>query len=162
MRKFTTGFFGVTLLLYYVYGENQKPKKGCFLKIPTKGKKKRKGKLNKKKALTLISSFLSCLWETYVASISFLHFLIWELWWACDWEASRYVTFSFLGLNCDPFLFCRHMGSLKSMRHGSLLKAIYKFSMVRQNYGKCPFGLFCSCYFFLITWMRELMIEQNP
>jgi len=61
MRKFTTGFFGVTLLLYYVYVENQKPKKGCFLKIPTKEKKKRKGKLNKKKALTLISSFLSCL-----------------------------------------------------------------------------------------------------
>jgi len=29
-----------------------------------------------------------------------------------------------------------HMGPLKSMRHGSLLKAIYNFSMVRQNYGK--------------------------
>ncbi|KAF5448791.1 hypothetical protein F2P56_029295, partial [Juglans regia] len=29
-----------------------------------------------------------------------------------------------------------HMGSLKSMRYGSLIKAIYKFTMVRQNYGK--------------------------
>ncbi|XP_059434706.1 uncharacterized protein LOC132167710 [Corylus avellana] len=29
-----------------------------------------------------------------------------------------------------------HMGSLKSMRHGSLLKAIYKFTIVRQNFGK--------------------------
>ncbi|XP_024034632.1 dehydrodolichyl diphosphate synthase complex subunit NUS1 isoform X2 [Citrus clementina] len=27
-----------------------------------------------------------------------------------------------------------HMGRLKSMRYGSLLKAIYKFTMVRQNY----------------------------
>ncbi|RVX12316.1 hypothetical protein CK203_010695 [Vitis vinifera] len=30
----------------------------------------------------------------------------------------------------------RHMGPLKSMKYGSLLKAIYKFSMVHQNYGK--------------------------
>lgn len=29
-----------------------------------------------------------------------------------------------------------HMGPLKSMRHGSLIKAIYKFTTVRQNYGK--------------------------
>lgn len=29
-----------------------------------------------------------------------------------------------------------HMGPLKSMRRGSLIKAIYKFTMVRQNYGK--------------------------
>ncbi|WKA01366.1 hypothetical protein VitviT2T_019649 [Vitis vinifera] len=29
----------------------------------------------------------------------------------------------------------RHMGPLKSMKYGSLLKAIYKFSMVHQNYG---------------------------
>ncbi|XP_060676371.1 uncharacterized protein LOC107404940 isoform X2 [Ziziphus jujuba] len=29
-----------------------------------------------------------------------------------------------------------HMGPLKSMRYGSLIKAIYKFTMVRQNYGK--------------------------
>lgn len=29
-----------------------------------------------------------------------------------------------------------HMGPLKSMKYGSLLKAIYKFTMVRQNYGK--------------------------
>ncbi|CAH2038220.1 unnamed protein product [Thlaspi arvense] len=29
-----------------------------------------------------------------------------------------------------------HMGSLKYMRYGSLLKAIYKFTGVRQNYGK--------------------------
>ncbi|XP_034678208.1 dehydrodolichyl diphosphate synthase complex subunit NUS1 isoform X1 [Vitis riparia] len=28
-----------------------------------------------------------------------------------------------------------HMGPLKSMKYGSLLKAIYKFSMVHQNYG---------------------------
>ncbi|KAK4562770.1 hypothetical protein RGQ29_005321 [Quercus rubra] len=28
-----------------------------------------------------------------------------------------------------------HMGSLKSMRYGALIKAIYKFTMVRQNYG---------------------------
>lgn len=44
-------------------------------------------------------------------------------------------TFSFLGSNCDP-LCDSHMGSLKSMRYGSLIKAIYKFTMVRQNYGK--------------------------
>ncbi|KAL5858164.1 hypothetical protein ACOSQ3_005622 [Xanthoceras sorbifolium] len=29
-----------------------------------------------------------------------------------------------------------HMGPLKSMRRGSLIKAIYRFTMVRQNYGK--------------------------
>ncbi|KGN63399.1 dehydrodolichyl diphosphate synthase complex subunit NUS1 isoform X2 [Cucumis sativus] len=29
-----------------------------------------------------------------------------------------------------------HMGPLKSMKYGSLLKAIYKFTRVRQNYGK--------------------------
>ncbi|KAJ4850408.1 hypothetical protein Tsubulata_007065 [Turnera subulata] len=29
-----------------------------------------------------------------------------------------------------------HMGPLKSMRYGSLIKAIYKFTMVQQNYGK--------------------------
>ncbi|CAL1384982.1 unnamed protein product [Linum trigynum] len=29
-----------------------------------------------------------------------------------------------------------HMGSLKSMRLGSLTKAVYKFTRVRQNYGK--------------------------
>ncbi|XP_024021261.1 dehydrodolichyl diphosphate synthase complex subunit NUS1 [Morus notabilis] len=29
-----------------------------------------------------------------------------------------------------------HMGSLAYMRYGSLVKAIYKFTMVRQNYGK--------------------------
>ncbi|TYG88395.1 hypothetical protein ES288_A12G018000v1 [Gossypium darwinii] len=29
-----------------------------------------------------------------------------------------------------------HMGLLKSMNYGSLIKAIYKFTMVRQNYGK--------------------------
>ncbi|XP_056164495.1 uncharacterized protein LOC115665196 isoform X1 [Syzygium oleosum] len=28
-----------------------------------------------------------------------------------------------------------HMGSLKSMKHGLLMKAIYKFTLVRQNYG---------------------------
>lgn len=33
--------------------------------------------------------------------------------------------------------FChRHMGPLSSLRYGSLLKAIYKFTLVRQNYGK--------------------------
>ncbi|KAG8474054.1 hypothetical protein CXB51_034045 [Gossypium anomalum] len=34
-----------------------------------------------------------------------------------------------------------HMGLLKSMNYGSLIKAIYKFTMVRQNYGKCSFDL---------------------
>lgn len=152
MSEFTTVFVGVSqhTLLCLLRSENHKSKMGCFLKIPTK----RKGKLSKKKPLALISSFLSCLWETYVACICFLHFLIRELWWACDRETSYYVTFSFLGLNCDPFSFCRHMGPLKSMRYGSLLKAIYNFSMVRQNYGKCIFVLFCNCYFFQITWMR--------
>ncbi|KAK9931482.1 hypothetical protein M0R45_018756 [Rubus argutus] len=29
-----------------------------------------------------------------------------------------------------------HMGQLKSMKYGSLVKAIYKFTTVRQNYGK--------------------------
>ncbi|XVF01447.1 hypothetical protein REPUB_Repub04eG0090100 [Reevesia pubescens] len=29
-----------------------------------------------------------------------------------------------------------HMGPLKSLKYGSLIKAIYKFTMVRQNYGK--------------------------
>ncbi|KAG7035144.1 Dehydrodolichyl diphosphate synthase complex subunit nus1 [Cucurbita argyrosperma subsp. argyrosperma] len=29
-----------------------------------------------------------------------------------------------------------HMGPLKSKKYGSLVKAIYKFTMVRQNYGK--------------------------
>ncbi|XP_031402368.1 dehydrodolichyl diphosphate synthase complex subunit NUS1 isoform X1 [Punica granatum] len=29
-----------------------------------------------------------------------------------------------------------HMGPLKSLKYGSLLKAIYKFTLVRQNYGK--------------------------
>jgi ditrans,polycis-polyprenyl diphosphate synthase len=29
-----------------------------------------------------------------------------------------------------------HMGSLKFMRYGALQKAIYKFTLVRQNYGK--------------------------
>ncbi|CAN1164324.1 Dehydrodolichyl diphosphate synthase complex subunit NUS1 [Linum perenne] len=29
-----------------------------------------------------------------------------------------------------------HMGPLKSMKHGSLIKAIYRFTRVRQNYGK--------------------------
>ncbi|KAJ4716479.1 Dehydrodolichyl diphosphate syntase complex subunit NUS1 [Melia azedarach] len=29
-----------------------------------------------------------------------------------------------------------HMGPLNSMRRGSLMKAIYRFTMVRQNYGK--------------------------
>ncbi|CAI9104488.1 OLC1v1003174C5 [Oldenlandia corymbosa var. corymbosa] len=28
-----------------------------------------------------------------------------------------------------------HMGSLKSMKYGALVKAIYKYTMVRQNYG---------------------------
>lgn len=28
------------------------------------------------------------------------------------------------------------MGQLKHMRYGSLIKAIYKFTTVRQNYGK--------------------------
>ncbi|XP_039170581.1 LOW QUALITY PROTEIN: dehydrodolichyl diphosphate synthase complex subunit NUS1-like [Eucalyptus grandis] len=28
-----------------------------------------------------------------------------------------------------------HMGPLNSMKHGSLMKAIYKFTLVRQNYG---------------------------
>lgn len=32
--------------------------------------------------------------------------------------------------------FCSHMGALNSMKYGSLLKAIYKFTLVRQNYGK--------------------------
>lgn len=36
------------------------------------------------------------------------------------------------------FMYCRHMGPLKSMKYGSLLKAIYKFTMVRQNYGEFP------------------------
>ncbi|CAN0899185.1 Dehydrodolichyl diphosphate synthase complex subunit NUS1 [Linum grandiflorum] len=31
-----------------------------------------------------------------------------------------------------------HMGSLKSMKHGSLIKAIYRFTRVRQNYGNIP------------------------
>ncbi|PPD85145.1 hypothetical protein GOBAR_DD17915 [Gossypium barbadense] len=30
----------------------------------------------------------------------------------------------------------QHMGPLKSMKYGSLIKAIYKFTMVQQNYGK--------------------------
>ena len=37
------------------------------------------------------------------------------------------------------FLFavcCRHMGPLKSMSYGSLVKAIFKYTMVHQNYGK--------------------------
>lgn len=29
-----------------------------------------------------------------------------------------------------------HMGSLRSMKYGSLIKAIHKFTMVKQNYGK--------------------------
>ncbi|XVF67361.1 hypothetical protein PTKIN_Ptkin10aG0114900 [Pterospermum kingtungense] len=29
-----------------------------------------------------------------------------------------------------------HMGPLKSMKYGSVIKAIYKFTMVQQNYGK--------------------------
>ncbi|GKV26579.1 hypothetical protein SLEP1_g35855 [Rubroshorea leprosula] len=29
-----------------------------------------------------------------------------------------------------------HMGPLESMRYGSLKKAIHKFTMVHQNYGK--------------------------
>uniref|UniRef100_A0A5B7ALD7 ditrans,polycis-polyprenyl diphosphate synthase [(2E,6E)-farnesyldiphosphate specific] n=1 Tax=Davidia involucrata TaxID=16924 RepID=A0A5B7ALD7_DAVIN len=29
-----------------------------------------------------------------------------------------------------------HMGPLKSMKYGSLIKAIHKFTMIRQNYGK--------------------------
>lgn len=33
-------------------------------------------------------------------------------------------------------IFSRHMGPLKSVKHGSLIKAIRKFTMVRQNYGK--------------------------
>lgn len=35
-----------------------------------------------------------------------------------------------------PIFCCRHMGSLNSMRYGSLVKAIYNFTKVHQNYGK--------------------------
>ncbi|XP_022148603.1 dehydrodolichyl diphosphate synthase complex subunit NUS1 [Momordica charantia] len=35
-----------------------------------------------------------------------------------------------------PYTEILHMGALKSMKYGSLVKAIYKFTMVRQNYGK--------------------------
>nr|GMD12948.1 dehydrodolichyl diphosphate synthase complex subunit nus1 isoform X1 [Ipomoea batatas] len=34
----------------------------------------------------------------------------------------------------------RHMGPLKSMKFGSLMKAIYKFTMVHQNYGEMVIG----------------------
>lgn len=30
------------------------------------------------------------------------------------------------------------MGPLKSMKYGSLVKAVYKFTMVRQNFGELP------------------------
>ncbi|CAH8372137.1 unnamed protein product [Eruca vesicaria subsp. sativa] len=36
-----------------------------------------------------------------------------------------------------------HMGSLRCMRYGSLLKAIHRFTGVRQNYGK---SFFLHCY----------------
>ena len=116
---------------------------------------KKKEKLNKMK--TLISSFLSCLWETLCCAYLLSPFsdqgVVLSL---CDWETSHYVTFSFLGLTCNPFLFCRHMGSLKSMRHGSLLKA-WPFTSspwCARTLVSALFVLFCNCYFFLITWMR--------
>lgn len=43
--------------------------------------------------------------------------------------------------NYNLFFVSRHMGPLKSMNYGSLIKAIYKFTMVRQNYGKFSFDL---------------------
>lgn len=38
------------------------------------------------------------------------------------------------------------MGPLKSMKYGSLVKAMQKFTIVRQNYGKCYLKM-CNCYF---------------
>lgn len=35
-----------------------------------------------------------------------------------------------------PYTEIVHMGSLKCMKYGSLIKAMHKFSMVRQNYGR--------------------------
>lgn len=37
-------------------------------------------------------------------------------------------SFVFLGI-------FRHMGSLQSMKFGALVKAIHRFTMVKQNYG---------------------------
>ena len=106
-------------------------------------------------------------WQTYLVSLAFicfLHFLIRELWWTCDWETSPYLRqfLSWTDLGCFFFFgcCCRHMGSLKSMRYGALIKAIYKFTMVRQNYGKWLLLLihYCSC-----SWQYDwqLMGKQN-
>lgn len=51
------------------------------------------------------------------------------------------LGFAYAQFNVGCILCYRHMGRLKSMRYGSLLKAIYKFTMVRQNYGKPSFHL---------------------
>lgn len=44
------------------------------------------------------------------------------------------------------FVYSRHMGPLKSMKYGSLVKAMQKFTIVRQNYGKRYLKM-CNCYF---------------
>lgn len=62
----------------------------------------------------------------------------------------RYTSFC-ITLNLELILFylfvySRHMGPLKSMKYGSLVKAMQKFTIVRQNYGKCYLKM-CNCYF---------------
>lgn len=57
------------------------------------------------------------------------------------------------------FVYSRHMGPLKSMKYGSLVKAMQKFTIVRQNYGKRYLKM-CNCYFLkpmyhLITSSRK-------
>ena len=51
------------------------------------------------------------------------------------------------GADLELFYCCRHMGPLKSMKYGSLLKVIRKFTMVRQNYGTY-FVLYVVAVFF--------------
>lgn len=58
-------------------------------------------------------------------------------------------------LNFGCILCYRHMGRLKSMRYGSLLKAIYKFTMVRQNYGKS-----CFNYILLLLVLSHVLLKR--
>ena len=126
-----------------------------------------KGKPNQKIPLTLISSFVAiCL--TNLSSFSCFYLLssfsdqgVMKNLWLRNF--SLFDTVSFLDWFGMLFFFgccCRHMGSLKSMRYGSLIKAIYKFTMVRQNYGKWLFLLIRYCF---CSWQYDwqLMGKQN-
>lgn len=55
------------------------------------------------------------------------------------------------------FLSCRHMGPLKSMKYGSIIKAIQRFTTVYQKYGMWPSLSYHLFYTHAYNWYWILL-----